>query len=168
MRPDDVAAAVTVATGLLFVVAARHSVKPESSLRPLYGIDEDDDEAATANAAVVVVCGVGLWLLGAAVFVDVPDRIVGTATVLGSAALCVTLGVAIRYGDRRELLTTRQANRETARRVGGAVVLCGLLVVPLAPAIWFEWGPVVVLGAVFGGTFLSLVALAYAARTSEG
>lgn len=160
----EVAVALTAATGLLFLAVVGLSLRPESRLRPLYGVDPEDDAAVRTNAAVVGACGVGTLALAAAVALGVSERIIGTVTVLASSGLCVVLGWFVRYRDRRELLTTPHADRETARRLGASAIFCGLLVFPLAPAIWFGASDGLILGITLGGAFLSFFAFAFAYR----
>lgn len=158
------AAGLTVLTGLAFVAAAALSLRPGSGLRRWYGIDPADDAAVRSNALVVAGSGVGLWVLAGAVVLRVPERVVGAGTVVVGAGLCVAIGWLIRYRDRRELLTTPDADRETAEQVGASAIVCGLLVLPLAPAIWFEAGDALVGGLAAGGALLTFVVIAWAYR----
>ncbi|PSP81518.1 hypothetical protein BRC81_00730 [Halobacteriales archaeon QS_1_68_20] len=163
MGPTDVAVGITVATGLLFVAVALLSLRPGSRIRKTYGIDPHDGDAARSNALVLGLVGLGTVALGAAIAMDVSGRVVGTVTVLVGTGLCVGLGWLIRYRDRRELLTDPSVDRETARRLGGATVVCGLTILPLAPAIWFG-ATQVLLGAALVGPFVALGAIAFAYR----
>ncbi|WP_433629678.1 hypothetical protein [Halomicrococcus sp. NG-SE-24] len=164
MNADGVAAALTTLTGVLFVVAAILSLQSQSQLRRLYGIDVTDDEAAKINAVVVGLGGVGMWALAAAVIANVSERVIGTATVIVCAGLCIILGWLIRYHDRRELLTTPDADRDLARRLGAAAIICGVLILPLAPAIWLRASDALVLGLVLGGACIGFFTIAYAHR----
>ncbi|USZ69135.1 hypothetical protein NGM10_05200 [Halorussus salilacus] len=158
------ALALTGATGLGFVVVAALSLRPESRFRRWYGIDPGDDAGARTNALVVGASGVGLWALAAAVVLGVSERVVGAGSVLVGGALCVALGWLIRYRDRRELLTTPDVDRETAEQLGASVIVCGLLVFPLAPAVWFGVGEAVVAGLGLGGALLSVLVIAWGYR----
>jgi len=155
---------LTAATTLGFVAVAALSLRPESGLRRWYGVDPDDDAAVRSNALVVGASGVGLAALAAAVVLGVPERAIGVAAVLGGGALCVVLGWLVRYRDRRDLLTTRDADRETAERLGASAIACGVVVLPLAPAIWFGASDVVVMGLVLVMVFGTLFAIAFAHR----
>ncbi|WP_327053863.1 hypothetical protein [Halomicrococcus gelatinilyticus] len=164
MGSEIVALSITLLTAVLFVGVALHSLRPDSPLRRLYDVDPDDDAAVRSNALVVGLSGVLLGLLGAAVVADVPERVVGAGTVLVAAALCIVLGWFIRCRDRRELLTSPDVDRDTARRVGGAAILCGVLALPLAPAIWVDAGPAVVLAIAAGGFVATTLAIGLAYR----
>lgn len=158
------AVALTAAIGIAFVGVAALSLRPGSRFRGSYGVDSDDDAAVRSNAVVLGACGVGLLALASAIALDVSGRVVGTATVLLAAGACVALGGLVRYRDRRDLLTTPGVDRETAARVGGAAMLCGLLVAPLAPAIWVGASEVLVGALALGGTVVGFLAVAYAYR----
>ncbi|UPV73014.1 hypothetical protein M0R89_10680 [Halorussus limi] len=158
------AAGLTATTGLAFVAAALHALRPGSPVRGWFGVDPADDAAVRSNAAVVGASGVGLVALATAVGVGVSERAIGTASVLAGGGACATLGWLIRYRDRRDLLTTPGASRKTARRLGAAAMLCGFLVLPLAPAIWFGASAALVVGLAVGGALGSLVAVGVAYR----
>jgi len=158
------AVGLTAATALGSVAVAVLSLRPESGLRQWYGVDPDDDAAVRSNALVVGASGLGLAAIAASVVLDVPERVVGTASVLGGGVLCVVLGWLIRYRDRRDLLATRNADRETAERLGGAAIACGLLVFPLVPAIWFGVSEAVMMGLLLVTVFGSFLAVAFAHR----
>lgn len=162
MESNGLAAAITLLIGCLLVAGAALSLRSESRIRRLYGVDATDENAVRANATVVGLCGIGMCAFAAAIYFGVSARLVGTVTVVVSAGLCIVLGWLIRYRDRRELLTTPNVDRATARRLGGAAILCGGLVLPLAPAIWLRAGPGLLLGIALGGSFVSLFAVAYA------
>ncbi|PSP56589.1 hypothetical protein BRC82_01545 [Halobacteriales archaeon QS_1_67_19] len=165
MRSETaVAAAITAVTGLVLLGVALYSLRPGSRFRRGYGIDPEDDGAARSNALVVGLCGVGTLALAAAIAIGVSERVIGTGAVLASAGLCVGLGWFVRYRDRRELLTTPRVDRETARRLGASAIVCGLLVLPLAPAIWFGVSDAVRVSLVAGGFLLTVVAIACAYR----
>ncbi|WP_135851915.1 hypothetical protein [Halorussus salinus] len=102
--------------------------------------------------------------LGVALVADVSDRVLGTATVVVAAGACVALGWLIRYRDRRDLLTTPDVDRETGGRLGAAAMLSGLLVLPLAPALWVGASDALVVGIALGGGVGSLLAVAVAYR----
>jgi voltage-gated potassium channel Kch len=78
--------------------------------------------------------------------------------------LCVVLGLLVRYRDVRALLTTPDVDRARARRLGGAVVFCGLLTVPLAAALWFRAETAVVVTLALGTSVVSLLAVGVAYR----
>ncbi len=158
------AAGLTAALGVAFAGAALHSRRPASPVRGWFGVDPDDDAAVRANAAVVGASGVGLVALAVAVAVGVSGRVVGTASVLAGGGACAALGWLIRYRDRRDLLTTPGVDRETAARLGAAAMWCGLVVSPLAPAIWFGASDALVVGLTVGGALGSLVAVGLAYR----
>ncbi|UPV99070.1 hypothetical protein M0R88_11085 [Halorussus gelatinilyticus] len=158
------AAGLTATTGLAFVAAAVHSLRPNSPVRGWFGVEPANDAAVRSNAAVAVASGVGLVALAVAVGAGVSERVIGTASVLVGASACVTLGWSIRYRDRRELLTTPDASRKTARRPGASAMLCGFLVLPLAPAIWFGASAALVVGLAVGGALGGLVAVGLAYR----
>lgn len=162
MDPDVVAAAFTAAAGLAFVAVALWTLRSGSRLRRLYRIGVDDDGSARSNAAVVGLAGAGLCALAAAGVAGVPERVIGAAGALASGGLCLVLGWFVRYGDRRDLLTTPHADRETARRLGGMAFLTGLAVPPLVPAIWFDAGSAVAGGLLLGALLVTLVATVYA------
>jgi hypothetical protein len=153
-----------LAVGGLLVVWAVASLFPGSPLRRLYGLDPSDDRGARVNAAVLGGCGLGVVALAGAIAAGVPGRVLGTVTVLAAALLCVGLGWLVRYRDRRELLTTPTVDRETARRLGGAVIVCGVLLAPLAPAIWFDVGDEVLALLALGGSLVATLAVALAVR----
>jgi len=162
MESEVVALAIALLTALLFVGVALRSLHPDSRLRRLY--DPDGDAAVRSNAFVVAISGVLLGVLGVAVVVGVPERVIGAGSVVVAAALCIVLGWFVRYRDRRELLTTPDVDRDTARRLGAAAILCGVLVLPLAPAIWVDAGPAVVLGVAVGGFVVTTLAVGLASR----
>ncbi|GAA0513294.1 hypothetical protein SAMN04488066_11259 [Halorubrum aquaticum] len=125
---------VAIAGALLFVALA--SLPAGSRVRRAYGTHPDDDDAARANAAVLAATGAFLLALAAATRFGVSDRLVAAGTLAVAAAGVVLLGWLVRYRDRRELLTTPNVDRERARRLGGAAMLVGgLLVVPLAAVL---------------------------------
>jgi len=150
--------------GLALVAVAALSLRPESGLRRWYGVDPDDHAAVRSNAGVVGASGVGLLALAGAIGLDVSGRVVGTVAVALAAGACVALGWLVRYRDRRDLLTTPDVDRETGARLGGAAMLCGVLVAPLAPAIWFGASEAVVAGIGLGGCVLGLFAVAWSYR----
>ncbi|WP_115865116.1 hypothetical protein [Halorussus litoreus] len=158
------AVALMGATGLACVVVAALSLRADSRFRESYGVDAADDAAVRSNAAVLGVCGAGLLALAAAIALDVSGRVLGTATVVLAAGACVALGWLVRYRDRRDLLTTPGVDRETGARLGAAAMLSGLLVAPLAPAIWVGASGTVVTGLALGGTAGGLLAVAVAYR----
>ena len=162
MESAVVVLAIALLTAVLFVGVALHSLRPDSSPRGLYGVDPDDDAAVRSNALVVGLCGVLVGVLGVAVVLGVPDRVIGAGSVIVAAALCIVLGWFVRYRDRRELLTSSEVDRDTARRLGASAILCGVLVLPLAPAIWVDASPAVVLGIAAGGFFLTTLAIGLA------
>ncbi|MFC6786649.1 hypothetical protein ACFQFH_12375 [Halobaculum halobium] len=165
VSPDEtVAVALLALTGGALVAFALASRKSDSGLRRAYRIDPADDAAARSNAAVVTAVGVGTLLLAGAVAADLPERLVGLAALLAAAGCCFVLGWLVRYRGRSELLTVPNASPETARRLGGAVLICGALLLPLAPALWFGASDAVVVLLALGGSFLGLVAVAVAAR----
>lgn len=158
------AAGLTAVIGLGSVAVALLSLRPENRLRGASRTDPEDAAAVGSNAAALGATGVGLLALALAIAVDVPERVVGASSVLAAAGLCVVLGWLIRYRDRRELLTNPAVDRETAERTGAAVVLCGLLLVPLAPAIWVGASAVLVGSLGICGAVVSFSAVAYAYR----
>jgi len=150
--------------GLALVAVAALSLRTESGVRQWYGVNPDDDAAVRSNAAVIGASGAGLLALAGTIAVDVSGRVVGTVAVALTAGACVALGWLVRYRDRRDLLTTPDVDRETAARLGGAAIACGLVVAPLAPAIWFEANSTVVAGIGLGGSVFGVLAVAYAYR----
>ncbi|UIO99736.1 hypothetical protein Hbl1158_14625 [Halobaculum sp. CBA1158] len=160
----DAGVVALAVTGGAFVAFALATLKPDSGLRRAYAVDPADDAAARGNAAVVAAVGAGLLALAGAVAAGVPGRVVGVATLSASAAACLALGWLVRYRDRRELLTIPNADRETARRLGAAVMGCGLLLLPLIPAVWLDAGDAVVAALALGTSLLALVAVAVAVR----
>jgi len=161
---ETVAVAILALTGGALVAFALASRKSDSALRRTYRIDPADDAAARSNAAVVAAVGAGILLLAGAVAADVPERLVGPGMLLASAVCCLVLGWLVRYRGRFELLTVPNATPETGRRLGAAVMVCGVLLLPLAPALWLGASDAVVVLLALGGSFLGLVAVAVAAR----
>jgi len=121
-----------------------------------------NDDGTVGDRDGVAFCEVGEPPM--AVVVGVPERVIGAGSVVVAAALCIVLGWFVRYRDRRELLTTPDVDRDTARRLGAAAILCGVLVLPLAPAIWVDAGPAVVLGVAVGGFVVTTLAVGLASR----
>lgn len=164
MNPDTTGSLIVVIGGALFIWWAGASLNPESRLRHLYGVDASDENAVRANAAVVALCGIGMWLLAGAIYGGVSERFIGTGTVMGTGLLCIGLGWLIRYRDRRDLLTTPEVPRTTARRLGGAAILCGFLVLPLGVAIWLRVSSEILVSIALGESVVSLLVVAYAYR----
>lgn len=162
MAADTTGILVPALTGAVFVGVAVLSLRSGSQLRRLYGVDVTDDAAVRSNAAVFALCGLGLCGLAIALAVGVSGRVIGVATVLGSAALCVGLGWLIRYRDRRDLLTNSTVDRPTARRLGAAAIFAGLTVLPLAPALWLGASDLVIVGLAIAGSQATLIAIAVA------
>lgn len=162
----DTAPAVVllVLTGATLVGVALAALKPESRLRRAAGVPVDDDAATRSNAAVLAAVGAGVLLLAWAIAAGVSDRIVGVGTVLAGAGACFVLGWLVRYRGRHELLTVRDPDPTTARRLGGAVLICGAFVLPLAPALWIGAGDALVVLIASAGSLSSLAAMAVAAR----
>jgi hypothetical protein len=155
---------VLLAVGVGCLALALSSLRAGSWIRRLYGIDPDDDAGARANAIVLGIVGAGLFSLATAVALELPSRSVATATILASAFLCFVLGWLVVVRDRRALLTTPNVDRETARRLGLVSVLCGVLILPLAPLIWVGVDEVFFVVVAFGISFVVLLAVAVAYR----
>lgn len=164
MNSDVLGAAIFLLTGVLFLAGATHSLRPESSLRRMYGVEPADESAVRTNAAVVGLCGLGMVALASVMYIGVSERAIGVGAVVVSAGACFALGWLIRYRDRRELLTTPNVDRPTARRLGGVAMVCGASILALAPALWFEVGPGLLLGIAVGGSIICLLGFAYAYR----
>ncbi len=167
MSPDFLVPALFFLFGSVFLCWVVFSLRSESYFRHWYGVDPTDESAVRSNAIVVGVCGLGMCILAGVLYFDVPERLIGTGAVIVSSVLCIILGWLIRYRDRRDLLTTPNVDRPTAHRLGGVAILCGILVLPLAPAIWVGVEPVVLLGVTFGATLISLTAVVYAYGSIE-
>lgn len=161
MNATLLASVCTLLTGTLFLCWTVLSMRPDSRLRRLYGVGTTD---ARSGPRVVGLCGLGICALAGAIYFSVSERIVGTVTVVVSAWLCIVFGWLVRYRDRRELLTTPDVDRTTAHRLGGVAILCGVVVLPLGPAIWLQASPGLLFGIALGGSFVSLFAIAYAYR----
>jgi hypothetical protein len=155
---------VLLAFGVGCLALALSSLRAGSWTRRLYGVESDDDSGARANALVLVIVGVGLFVLAAAIALDLPPVPVATATILATALLCVVLGWLVAVRDRRELLTTPNVDRETARRLGYVSMLCGVLLLSIAPLIWFEADEVFFVVVALGSSFIVLLAVALAYR----
>jgi tellurite resistance protein TehA-like permease len=155
---------VLLAFGVGCLALAVSSLRAGSWTRRLYGIEPEDDASARTNAAVLGLVGIGLFGLAGAIALDLPPKPVATATVLASALLCVVLGWLVAVRDRREMLTTPNVDRETARRLGYVSILCGVLVLPFAPLIWFGADEVVFVVVALGSSFVALLAVAFAYR----
>jgi len=156
--------ALLLLAGATLLGFALATLKPGSRLRRAYGVAVDDDAAARSNAAVLGLVGTGVLLLAWVIAADVPDRVVGVTVLLASGVLCLVLGWLVRYRDRHELLTVPDPDPRTARRLGGAVMICGVLLLPLAPALWFGVGDALVVVLALGGSLAGLVAVAVAVR----
>lgn len=92
MESNGLAAAITLLIGCLLVAGAALSLRSESRIRRLYGVDATDENAVRANATVVGLCGIGMCAFAAAIYFGVSARLVGTVTVVVSAGLCIVLG----------------------------------------------------------------------------
>ncbi|MFC7213787.1 hypothetical protein ACFQO4_06795 [Saliphagus sp. GCM10025334] len=160
----DPGAAIVGLVGVGCPALALATLRHGSWIRLAYRTDPADDTDARANALVMSAVGASMLALALAVDLELPERAVGTAAILGTSALCFGLGWAVRRYDRRDLLTTPNVDRETGKRLGTAVMLCGVLVLPLAGAVWIEVdaGLVVLLAA--GSSLASLLAIGIAYR----
>jgi hypothetical protein len=66
--------------------------------------------------------------------------------------------------SRVEDVKTPDVDRTTARRLGGAAMLCGFLLVPPALAIWTRADADLAVGLALGGSVVGLLAVAFAYR----
>ena len=149
-------------TGALLLAVAIASLRTGGAVRRLYGLDDADDAGTRSNALVLGLVGVGLIALAGRIAADVSERVIGTGSVLAAGLLCVGLGWLVRYRDRRELLTTPNVSRERGRKLGAAAIVCGLLVLPLAPLIWIEASEEAVVTVAVGVSIVALVLVATA------
>ncbi|NKE34705.1 hypothetical protein GWG54_02510 [Natronococcus sp. JC468] len=164
MAPSTGGIALVLAVGAGCLGLALASLRAGSWTRRLYGLEPDDDAGARANAAVLGIVGIGLFALAAAIVLEIPPRVVGTATLLASALLCFVLGWLVAVRDRRELLTTPDVDRETGRRLGFVAIGCGVLSLGFAPLVWLEVDDAVVAGVALASTVVVLLAVAFAYR----
>ncbi|WP_312911238.1 hypothetical protein [Natronosalvus caseinilyticus] len=155
--------AIVGLVGVGCLALALASLRHGSWIRRAYGTDPADEAGARANALVMGVVGASMLALAVAIDLELPERAVGTAAIIGTSALCIGLGWAVRRYDRRDLLTTPNVDRETGKRLGTAAMLCGVLVLPLAGALWLEVdaGLVVLLATGAGLASLLSIGIAY-------
>lgn len=95
---------------------------------------------------------------------EVPDRHIATGTLVATVVLCIVLGWLVRYRDRRDLLTTPNVDRKTARRLGGVAMACGGLVLALVPLVWLEVAAETIALFALGSSVVVLFAVAFAYR----
>ncbi|USZ71192.1 hypothetical protein [Natronosalvus halobius] len=160
----DPGTAIVGFLGVGCLALALASLRHGSWIRRAYGTDPANDGDARANALVMGVVGASMLALAVAIDLELPERTVGTAAILGTSALCIGLGWAVRRYDRRDLLTTPNVDRETGKRLGTAAMICGVLVLPLAGAIWLEVGAGLVVLLAAGSGLVSLLAIGIAYR----
>jgi len=164
MTRVDIGAALLVALGGALLLIAIASLPTGSRLRRLCGVDDRDDAGARSNAVVLGGTGAFLLAVAAAIAFEVPDRTIAVAVLGATAAGAVALGGLVRYRDRREILTTPNADRERASRLGGAVMWVGaLLSVPLT-AVLLEAGELAIAAAALSVAAVSTVLVAAAYR----
>ena len=127
-------------------------------------VHTSDDADGRANGIVLAIVAFGLLALATAIALEAPDRHIAMGTLVATAVLCVGLGWLVRYRDRRDLLTTPDVDRKTARRLGGVAMACGGLVFALFPLVWLEVATETIALFAIGSSVVVLVAVAFAYR----